>query len=147
MQSICCLDSHLALTIRHTNSHLRFNVLARQTTSRDPVSGRSCCDVNCAHIGWFTHHDLHPTQDIAKFHVNVDHGFAVNKFFGERSFSLSHSLLTHVELRVGAKVCKVGAAPWHYLRDNNSSHSREASLLGCIQRIGSFRHSRGFWRP
>ena len=61
-------------------------------------------DVNRANIGWFTHYDRHPTQDIAKFHVNVNHGLDVNKF------SLSRSLLERVELRVGAKVCKVGAA-------------------------------------
>ena len=68
----------LGLAFGPEEVHVRFNVAASDSASHHPVSGRYLNgDVNCANIGWFTHHDLHLTQDIAKFHVNVEHGFAV----------------------------------------------------------------------
>ena len=53
---------------------------------------------------------MHPTEDIATFHVSVAHGFAVNKFFADRSFSLSRNLLKQTVIQVGTTVCNVGVA-------------------------------------
>lgn len=88
-----------------------FSVYARYSSSRCCISGRYH-DGNTSgeEIGWFNHCNMHPKQDIATFHVSVAHGFAVNKFFADRSFSLSLNLLEKTVIQVGTSVCKVGAA-------------------------------------
>lgn len=88
-----------------------FDVLARQSSTKCSISGRYHeGDTRVEKIGWFSRVDLHQEEDLASFHVSVEHGFAVNKFFSDRSISLSRNLLERTVLKVGATVCKVGVA-------------------------------------
>jgi hypothetical protein len=53
---------------------------------------------------------MHPTEDIATFNVSVAHGFAMNKFSANKSFSLPRELLEQTVIQVGTTVCNVGVA-------------------------------------
>ena len=89
----------------------RFSVYARHSSSRCCISGRyNEGDTSGEEIGWFNHSNMHSKQDIATFHVSVAHGFAVNKLFADKSFTLSRELLHSTVIQVGTTVCKVGVA-------------------------------------
>lgn len=89
----------------------KFKVFARHSSARCIVSNRYHeGDTRTVEIGRFGFMNMHQTEDLAIFEVSVEHGFAVNKFFAERSFSCSVKLLERTDIDVGAKVCKVGVA-------------------------------------
>jgi hypothetical protein len=96
---------------RQLTTDQQFSVYARHSSSRSCISGRYHeGNTSIEEIGWFNHSNMHPKQDIAMFYVSVAHGFAVNKFFADKSFTLSCNLLERMVIKVDTKVCKVGVA-------------------------------------
>ena len=106
-----CSDDVTPRPLTTDEKNQRFSVYARHSSSRCNISGRyNEGNSSVEEIGWFNHCDMHPTEDIAIFHLSVAHGFAVNKFLADRSFSLSVSLLLSTVIQLGTTVCKVGVA-------------------------------------